>query len=110
MVDDNATSREIFRDLLNSFSFKVVLSASGEEAIAEIENAAKKKPFELVIMDWKMPGMDGIECANRIKHLPGLGKIPAIILVTAYSREEIMQKARVDSEVFPFRLASTVKD
>ena len=40
-----------------------------------------------------MPGIDGIEAASRIKNHPSLSKVPAIILVTAYGREEIMQKA-----------------
>jgi two-component system sensor histidine kinase/response regulator len=93
VVDDNVTSREILKDILESFSFEVTLAASGAEGITEIENAAAEKPFELVIMDWKMPGMDGIETAGRIKNHPTLRKIPAIILVTAYGREEIMQKA-----------------
>jgi PAS domain S-box-containing protein len=93
VVDDNVTSREILKDILESFSFEVTPAASGEEGITEIENAAGEKPFELVIMDWKMPGMDGIEAGARIKHHPALGKIPAIILVTAYGREEIMQKS-----------------
>jgi CheY-like chemotaxis protein len=44
-------------------------------------------------MDWKMPGMDGIEASRRIKDHEGLSKIPAIVLVTAYGREEIMQQA-----------------
>jgi CheY-like chemotaxis protein len=44
-------------------------------------------------MDWKMPGMDGIEASKRIKNHEGLSKIPAIVLVTAYGREEIMQQA-----------------
>jgi CheY-like chemotaxis protein len=44
-------------------------------------------------MDWKMPGMDGIEASRRIKNHKGLSKIPAIVLVTAYGREEIMQQA-----------------
>jgi PAS domain S-box-containing protein len=93
VVDDNATSREILRGLLESFSFDVALSASGEEAITEIENADQTMPFGLVVMDWKMPGMDGIEASTRIKSHPDLSKAPAIILVTAYGREEIMQKA-----------------
>jgi PAS domain S-box-containing protein len=93
VVDDNHTSREIIKDLLESFSFEVELAASGEEGITEIENADRKNPFELVIMDWKMPGMDGIEAAVRIKEHPLLRNIPAIILVTAYGREEVMQKA-----------------
>jgi two-component system sensor histidine kinase/response regulator len=93
VVDDNATSRDILKEILDSFSFEVELAASGEEGITEIENADRAKPFELVVMDWKMPGMDGIEAASRIKNHPSISNIPAVILVTAYGREEIMQKA-----------------
>ena len=92
-VDDNATSREILQDMLDSFSFDVTLAASAKEGLAELENAPPDRPFELVIMDWKMPGMDGIEAAEIIKNHKGLTKIPAIIMVTAYGREEVMQKA-----------------
>jgi PAS domain S-box-containing protein len=93
VVDDNATSREILQDILESFTFEVYLSASGKEALKEIEGADRDKPFELVIMDWKMPGMDGIEASRRIKNHQKLNKIPAIVLVTAYGREEIMRQA-----------------
>jgi CheY-like chemotaxis protein/nitrogen-specific signal transduction histidine kinase len=93
VVDDNATSRSILQEMLESFSFEVSLAASGEEGITELEAADKDKPFELVIMDWKMPGMDGIEASKRIKLHNDLSKIPLIILVTAYGREEIMQQA-----------------
>ena len=92
VVDDNATSRSILQEMLESFSFEVSSASSGEEGITELEAASKDKPFELVIMDWKMPGMDGIEASRRIKGHTGLGKIPAIILVTAYGREEVMQQ------------------
>ncbi len=93
VVDDNATSRSILQEMLESFSFEVSLASSGEEGITELEAASKDKPFELVIMDWKMPGMDGIEASKRIKDHKGLSKIPPIILVTAYGREEVMQQA-----------------
>ena len=93
VVDDNATSREIFHEMLESFSFEVSVAASGPEGITELESAEKNKPFELVIMDWKMPRMDGIEASRRIKHHTDLNKIPAIVLVTAYGREEVMQQA-----------------
>ena len=93
VVDDNATSRSIFQEMLESFSFEVSLASSGEEGITELEAAGKDKPFELVIMDWMMPGMDGLEASKRIKGLKSLSKIPAIILVTAYGREEVMQQA-----------------
>ncbi|MEJ2247305.1 MAG: ATP-binding protein, partial [Acidobacteriota bacterium] len=93
VVDDNATSRNIFQEMLESFTFKVTLAASAEEGLSELEKASENEPFELVIMDWKMPGMDGIEASKLIKNNQSLSKIPPIILVTAYSREEVMQQA-----------------
>ncbi len=93
VVDDNATSRDILRDMLESLSFEVTLAATGQEGIAEIEKADRNKPFEIVIMDWKMPGMDGIETSKRIKKNSKLKHVPQIVMVTAYGREEVMQKA-----------------
>jgi two-component system sensor histidine kinase/response regulator len=93
VVDDNATSRDIFQEMLKSFSFEVTLASSGQEGLTELENAPESQPFELVIIDWQMPGMDGIEASRRIKNHRGLSKIPVIIMVTAYGREEVMQKA-----------------
>jgi CheY-like chemotaxis protein len=93
VVDDNATSRDIFQEMLQSFSFEVTLAASAQEGLAELEKAAESEPFELVVMDWKMPGMDGIEASKLIKNHQTLSKIPPIILVTGYGREEVMQQA-----------------
>jgi two-component system sensor histidine kinase/response regulator len=94
VVDDNATSRGIFQEMLESFSFEVTAAASGQEGLTELEKASESQPFELVIMDWQMPGMDGIEAARRIKNHIGLNKTPAIVMVTAYGREEVMQQAQ----------------
>jgi PAS domain S-box-containing protein len=93
VVDDSATSRNILQDILESFSFEVTLAASGEEGLEEIQQADTDQPYELVLMDWKMPGMDGLEASKHIKNHQALSKSPAIILVTAYGREEIMQRA-----------------
>jgi CheY-like chemotaxis protein/HPt (histidine-containing phosphotransfer) domain-containing protein len=93
VVDDNATSRQILQDMLESFSFNVALAASGREGLVEIEKGLENKPFDLVLMDWKMPDMDGIEASRQIMIHPKLDKAPAIILVTAYGREELMQKS-----------------
>jgi CheY-like chemotaxis protein len=93
VVDDNATSREILQEMLESFTFEVTQAASGEEGLGELEKASADHPFELVIMDWKMPGMDGLEASKIIKNHPRLNIIPAIIMVTNYGREEIMHQA-----------------
>jgi len=93
VVDDNETSREILQGMLESFSFDVTLAASGEEALDEVARSIPGTGYDLVVMDWKMTGIDGIETAKRIKGLPGLGRMPRIVLVTAYGREEIMRQA-----------------
>jgi CheY-like chemotaxis protein len=91
IVDDNATAREILKGMLASFGFKVSLATNGEEGIKELEKASKA--HDLVLMDWNMPGMNGIEASRRIKNHPGLAKVPTIIMVTAYGRDEIMRQA-----------------
>ncbi len=93
VVDDNATARQILKGLLESLSFKVSLASSGEKGLKELEKASKDHPYELVLMDLKMPGMNGLEVSRQIKNHPGLAKIPTIIMVTASGREEIMRQA-----------------
>ncbi|HEX5680601.1 MAG TPA: response regulator [Desulfobacterales bacterium] len=93
VVDDNASSREILQALLESMSFEVTVAASAEEGIAELQKAAKDRPYKLVVMDWKMPGMDGIKASEVIKRHPSLPQKPKIIIATAYGREEVMQRS-----------------
>jgi two-component system, sensor histidine kinase and response regulator len=93
-VDDSGMSREILTESLRSMTFHVGLATSGQEALVELERAADAgQPYDLVLMDYKMPGMDGIEASRRIKKGSGLPKIPTIVMVTAYGREEIMARA-----------------
>ncbi|MGD8497460.1 MAG: response regulator, partial [Chromatiales bacterium] len=100
VVDDNATSREILKDMLASLHFDVALTASGQEAIAEVEAAAEAgQDYAIVFMDWKMPGMDGAQAARVIKSGAAGARTPAVVMVTAYGREEVMRQAdeaRVD--------------
>ena len=93
VVDDSPTSREILQKMLESFSFDVTLAASGQKGLQEIEQSIGGRPYDIVVMDWKMPGMDGIEVAKRIKKDARLTRVPAIVLVSAYGREEIIWRA-----------------
>ena len=95
VVDDNPTSREILARYLESFGCRVGEAASGEEALAELQAAASDKPYRLVLMDWKMAGMDGIETARRIKSSDDLRLVPAVIMVSAYGREELIRQTEV---------------
>ncbi len=94
VVDDSPMSRDIFSKLLKRLSFRVTAVSSGHKALDELVAAAQHgDPFDLVLMDWKMSGMDGIEAARRIKSAPELSTIPQILMVTAYGREETMRQA-----------------
>ena len=101
VVDDNASAREIFQGMLESFGFMTALCASGEEAVSEVAGSADdvRAPFDIVLMDWKLPGISGIEAVQRIRaSAPSMASVPAI-LVTAYGREEVVsaaEKAGVD--------------
>ena len=93
VVDDNATSRDILEGILASFSFNPTLASSGEEGLTELAGADADDPYELVIMDYRMPGMTGIEAARRIKQNTQLSRIPAVLMVTNYGSETVMRQA-----------------
>jgi len=93
IVDDNDAAREILEDALASFSLHVSMASSGSECISMVESADQDSPFDLIVMDWKMPGMDGIEASRKIKNHPDLKKIPKIIMLTAYGGEQIAKQA-----------------
>jgi two-component system sensor histidine kinase/response regulator len=91
VCDDNETARDVIKEILEAFYFKVTLAKSASEAIDILINN-KDVPFDLIIMDWKMPEMDGLE-ASRIILREEKIKTPTIIMVTAFGREEIAQQA-----------------
>jgi len=94
VVDDNGPARLQLWKLLQSFSFEVKTSATGAEALNAIQVAdLNGQPFDAVLLDWVMPGMTGIEVAQRIAELP-LGKPPKRLFVTGHGREEVILAAR----------------
>jgi CheY-like chemotaxis protein/HPt (histidine-containing phosphotransfer) domain-containing protein len=89
VVDDNQTAQDILKTTLTNMAFDVTTVDSGRAALQELEN----QPYDLVILDWRMPEMDGIETARRIKTHLHLPKPPKIFMVTAYGREEVISQA-----------------
>jgi two-component system sensor histidine kinase/response regulator len=92
ICDDNETSLKILKTALETFSFRVTTVTRAKEAIKLLEEN-KEEPFELILMDWKMPEMDGLTASEKIKSDKKISKIPTIIMVTAFGQAEIMQKA-----------------
>jgi two-component system, sensor histidine kinase and response regulator len=94
VVDDNGTAREVLTAMLTSLKIKVDTAVDGQEALARLEEAmARGKPYDVVLLDWIMPGIDGIETARRIKANALLAKVPAMLMVTANGREEAFVEA-----------------
>lgn len=93
VVDDNAQAREIFADALQGFGLRVETAPSGEEAIRELIAEEANDAYRLVLIDWRMPGMDGLEASQVIKHGNRLKNPPKIVMVTAFEREDIRAKA-----------------
>lgn len=91
VVDDSPTSRLILSRYLKSFAFNVDECGSGTAALDKI--AQEKSAYDLILMDWKMPGMNGIETTLKIQQLQ-LTKPPKIVMVSAYSKDELKQQAQ----------------
>ncbi|MBK6998711.1 MAG: PAS domain S-box protein [Rhodoferax sp.] len=96
VVDDNKSARLVLDNLLSNMGFEVDQAASGEAGIAAVARAeAQGIPYEIVFIDWQMPGMDGIETARRLKELPQ-SRLPRVMILNAYGSEEFVKRAEED--------------
>jgi two-component system, sensor histidine kinase and response regulator len=93
VVDDNPAAREILQQPLSTLAARVDTIATGKEAIAAVQQHDATDPYDIVFMDWRMPGMDGLQTSRHIKSDETLTHPPAIVLVTAFGREEVREEA-----------------
>ncbi|MGZ9114851.1 MAG: response regulator, partial [Brevundimonas sp.] len=84
VVDDHPVNREVARIMLEAFGCEVVEVCNGQEAI----DAVAGQPFDLVLMDVRMPHMDGLEATRRIRALPGPESGLAVVAMTADAMPE----------------------
>ena len=89
IVDDNHTALEILSSAIRSFKMEAQTASSGKEAIEILTKP--HQPFDLVLMDWKMPQLNGIETARHIKSHLQLERVPIICMVSAHGREDLLQ-------------------
>ncbi|PHV40988.1 response regulator [Janthinobacterium sp. BJB304] len=96
VVDDNPSAREIFVSMLAALGFEARAVSGGVLAIGAVAQArAEGRPYGLVLMDWKMPGMNGLDTLAGIRaDAAGIDATPACIMVTAFHREALLEAAR----------------
>jgi two-component system sensor histidine kinase/response regulator len=92
VADDNPAAREILQEPLSTVVSRVDAVASGKEALAAIKQHDATDPYDIVFMDWRMPGMDGLQTSRHIKSDETLQHPPHIVLVTAFGREEVREE------------------
>jgi len=93
VVDDNAAACEIIHESLRSIVHHVDAVASGNAAVASVKQRDSDEPYDIIFMDWRMPGLDGLQASRIIKSDESLAHQPAIVLVTAFGREEVREEA-----------------
>jgi PAS domain S-box-containing protein len=81
VADDNPAAREAMRDILLSMRFRVETVGTGEEAVDSVIRVATEDPFGLVLMDCKMPGIDGLEATRRIARERAVKGVPAVMVL-----------------------------
>ena len=96
VVDDNPSAREIFVSMLTALGFEARAVFGGVLAIGAVAQARTEgRPYGLVLMDWKMPGMNGLDTLAGIRaDAAGIDATPACIMVTAFHREALLEAAR----------------
>jgi two-component system sensor histidine kinase/response regulator len=93
VVDDNESSALILCEMLQELGFAVQHVNSGEAALERIREAdATECPYEFVMMDWLMPGMDGLQTVRAIQAM-GPRTLPFVLMVTAHRRQELIHGA-----------------
>jgi PAS domain S-box-containing protein len=119
VVDDQEAMLDILEGMLRTWGFDVVLARSGDEALQQVERAiAAGRPFELVITDWKMPGMDGIQFSRHLRALEAkecAWNHTVVIMVTAFGQDVVTRVADkipldavVEKPVTPSRLYDVI--
>ena len=96
VVDDNESARKVFECMLDALQLACRCVASGAEALAELERAERAgEAYDLVLMDWMMPDMDGLSCARELARRLPAARRPRVIVVTARDPGELPPDAAV---------------
>jgi two-component system chemotaxis response regulator CheY len=88
VVDDSAIMRKVIEQILEMLGHEAVPAANGVEAFDRLK---EHDDVQLILLDWNMPEMNGIEFLRAVKDRPGLSKIPVIMLTTESERRKMIE-------------------
>ncbi|MBB1486732.1 cache domain-containing protein [Oceanospirillum sediminis] len=98
IADDNSTSRHMLSAVAESYQMRIDTAETGLEAYEKVKQACSANDaYDLVLMDWIMPGMDGITSSQNISQLAPTSPLPSIIMVTGRGKHELEEQASLDS-------------
>jgi two-component system, sensor histidine kinase and response regulator len=95
VVDDNDCARSAIASMVQSIGWHADEAASGEAALERVKQAdAASQAYQVIFLDWRMPGLDGWETGQRIRQMHGEkdGDAPLIVMVTAHGREMLAER------------------
>jgi PAS domain S-box-containing protein len=94
VVDDNAAARVVLADMCADLGLHVDVAVDGKQALHVVAAAdSQDVPYRLVLLDWKMPDMDGVACVRALRERHALRHpAPVILMVTAYSLDEATER------------------
>ena len=99
IVDDNALARQVLQGMVEVLGWEADCVPSGSEALALLSQAEPQaEPYQLILLDWQMPGMDGWETALHLRQIPGQSCAPVVVMVTAHGRELLAEKAQSEQD------------
>jgi PAS domain S-box-containing protein len=91
IVDDSQNTRHSLVAMLDGSGYQAKAVSSGEEAMSALARASQSgRPIDLVLMDWRLPGINGVETSRRIKANTAFSRIPEILMISAFEREEVL--------------------
>ena len=111
VVDDNATNRQILENYLHAWKADAVIAKSGAEALDYLEQSSQhNKPFDVLLLDWFMPQMDGITLARTIRTDQRYDKIPIVMLTSYGLSQEKQQQAGIQAAITKPIRSVTLRD
>jgi CheY-like chemotaxis protein/HPt (histidine-containing phosphotransfer) domain-containing protein len=95
VIDDSETARDLTTAMAQSWGWRVDTAEGGLQALSLIEARARAQqpPYDVILVDWLMPGLDGWETIDRIHQLGAQAQSPITVMVTAHGRELLSQRS-----------------